>query len=48
MPADERRERMAALREVVARDNAYRWASRMLKDAAAVRHEERRREPGRG
>jgi trehalose 6-phosphate synthase len=42
MPAGERRERMAAMRSVVARDNAYRWAARMLRDAAAARRDETR------
>ena len=42
MPVHEQRERMAAMRAVVARDNAFRWAARMLRDAADVRQEERR------
>jgi trehalose 6-phosphate synthase len=42
MPLPEQRERMAEMRAVVSRDNAYRWAARMLRDAADVRQEERR------
>lgn len=37
MPADEQRERMIALRRQVADFNIYRWAGRMLLDAARVR-----------
>jgi trehalose 6-phosphate synthase len=42
MPPEEQRERMTAMRAIVVRDNAYRWASRMLEDAAAFRAELRR------
>jgi len=37
MPPDEQRWRLAAMRQTVARDNAYRWAARMLQDAGRVR-----------
>ena len=41
MPADEQRERMRSMRRLVAEFNVYRWAGRMLVDAAAVRRRER-------
>ncbi|MGQ0538834.1 MAG: alpha,alpha-trehalose-phosphate synthase (UDP-forming) [Gemmatimonadaceae bacterium] len=37
MPAREQRERMRALRALVRQHNVYRWAGRMLTDAAAFR-----------
>jgi len=37
MPADEQRERMRAMRSYLAHFNVYRWAGRMLIDAARVR-----------
>jgi trehalose 6-phosphate synthase len=37
MPAEEQAARMRAMRSYVARFNVYRWAGRMLSDAAAVR-----------
>ncbi|MEW5916626.1 MAG: trehalose-6-phosphate synthase [Gemmatimonadota bacterium] len=40
MPAREQRERMRALRAHVRQHNVYRWAGRMLMDAAAVRRRE--------
>jgi trehalose-6-phosphate synthase len=41
MPTAEQRERMRALREVVRDNNVFRWAARMLIDAARVRRRER-------
>jgi trehalose 6-phosphate synthase len=41
MPADEQRVRMQSMRRVVAEFNVYRWAGRMLVDAAEVRRRER-------
>jgi trehalose 6-phosphate synthase len=41
MPAGEQRERMAALRTTVREFNVYRWAGRMLSDAARWRLRER-------
>jgi hypothetical protein len=41
MPADEQRDRMHAMRAFVAEFNVYRWAGRMLVDAARVRRHER-------
>jgi trehalose 6-phosphate synthase len=41
MPAGERRERMRAMRAVVADANVYRWAGRMLTDAARLRRQAR-------
>ena len=41
MPAPEQRERMRAMRSLVAEFNVYRWAGRMLVDAARVRGRER-------
>jgi trehalose 6-phosphate synthase len=40
MPADQQRERMRALRGFVAEFNVYRWAGRMLVDAARLRRRE--------
>ena len=37
MPMPEQRRRMGALRATVKHNNVYRWAARMLLDAAAVR-----------
>ena len=37
MPADEQRDRMRLMRGLVAEYNVYRWAGRMLLDAAAMR-----------
>ena len=37
MPAHEQRQRMRSLRATVRHNNIYRWAARMLLDAAAVR-----------
>jgi len=41
MPKDEQRERMRAMRRLVAEFNVYRWAGRMLLDAAQLRERER-------
>ncbi|MGZ5180678.1 MAG: alpha,alpha-trehalose-phosphate synthase (UDP-forming) [Ramlibacter sp.] len=41
MPAAEQRERMASLRATVREDNVFRWAGRMLTDAARWRLRER-------
>ena len=41
MPPDEQRERMRSMRRVVSELNVYRWAGRMLIDAAEVRRRER-------
>ena len=40
MPADQQRERMRAMRSFVAEFNVYRWAGRMLVDAARLRRRE--------
>ena len=37
MPRDERRERMKLMRRTVKENNVYRWAGRMLMDAAQMR-----------
>jgi trehalose 6-phosphate synthase len=41
MPRSEQRARMASMRRVVAHFNVYRWAGRMLVDAAEVRRRDR-------
>lgn len=41
MPADERRDRMRLMRDLVRRRNVYRWAAQMLLDAAHLRNRER-------
>jgi trehalose 6-phosphate synthase len=41
MSIDEQRERMRAMRAFVAEFNVYRWAGRMLVDAARIRRRER-------
>jgi trehalose 6-phosphate synthase len=41
MPAEEQRERMVSLRQLVREFNVYRWAGRMLLEAARVRQRER-------
>ncbi|MFN2377481.1 MAG: trehalose-6-phosphate synthase [Candidatus Binatia bacterium] len=41
MPPDEQRERMESMRRMVSEFNVYRWAGRMLIDAAEVRRRER-------
>jgi trehalose 6-phosphate synthase len=37
MPPEEQRERMRAMRAFLAEFNVYRWAGRMLMDAARLR-----------
>jgi len=41
MPAEEQQDRMRAMRAFVAEFNVYRWAGRMLVDAARLRRQER-------
>ncbi len=41
MPAEEQRERMRSMRRLLAEFNVYRWAGRMLVDAAELRRKER-------
>lgn len=41
MPATEQRERMESMRRLVSEFNVYRWAGRMLVDAAEIRRKER-------
>jgi trehalose 6-phosphate synthase len=41
MSRDEQRERMRSMRRVVSAFNVYRWAGRMLVDAAELRRKER-------
>ena len=41
MPAAEQRERMRSMRRIVSEFNVYRWAGRMLIDAAELRRRER-------
>jgi trehalose 6-phosphate synthase len=41
MPESEQRERMASLRQLVREFSIYRWAGRMLLDAARLRRRER-------
>jgi trehalose-6-phosphate synthase len=41
MPATEQRERMRSMRRMVSEFNVYRWAGRMLIDAAEVRRRDR-------
>jgi trehalose 6-phosphate synthase len=41
MPKEEQRERMRSMRRLVSEFNVYRWAGRMLVDAASVRRKER-------
>jgi trehalose 6-phosphate synthase len=41
MPLDEQRERMRSMRRMVSELNVFRWAGRMLVDAAEVRRRER-------
>jgi trehalose 6-phosphate synthase len=37
MPREQRRERMRLMRRTVKENNVYRWAGRMLMDAARIR-----------
>jgi trehalose 6-phosphate synthase len=41
MPAEQQRERMRSMRRVVSEFNVFRWAGRMLVDAAELRRKER-------
>ncbi|HEX6274267.1 MAG TPA: trehalose-6-phosphate synthase [Polyangiaceae bacterium] len=41
MPANEQRERMRSMRRIISEFNVYRWAGRMLIDAAELRRRER-------
>jgi trehalose 6-phosphate synthase len=41
MPASEQRERMRSMRRIVSELNVYRWAGRMIIDAAELRRKER-------
>jgi trehalose 6-phosphate synthase len=41
MPKSEQRARMESMRRMVAEFNVYRWAGRMLIDAAELRRKER-------
>jgi trehalose-6-phosphate synthase len=41
MPADEQRTRMRSMRNLIREFNVYRWAGRMLLDAARMRHRRR-------
>ena len=43
MPADEQRARMRSMRAQLREFNVYRWAGRMLIDAARMRRHERLR-----
>ncbi len=43
MDRDERRERMRLMRRTVKENNVYRWAGRMLMDAARVRQRQQLR-----
>jgi trehalose 6-phosphate synthase len=41
MPTDEQRERIRSMRRLVSEFSVYRWAGRMLVDAAEIRRKER-------
>jgi trehalose 6-phosphate synthase len=41
MPAEEQRDRMRSMRAFVSEFNVYRWAGRMLVDAARLRRRDR-------
>jgi trehalose 6-phosphate synthase len=41
MPKEEQRERLRSMRQIVSEFNVYRWAGRMLVDAAELRRKER-------
>jgi trehalose 6-phosphate synthase len=41
MPLDEQQDRMRSMRSVLSQFNVYRWAGRMLVDAARLRNQER-------
>jgi trehalose-6-phosphate synthase len=44
MPAEEQRDRMRLMRNLLREFNVYRWAGRMLLDAAAMRQRKRFRD----
>jgi trehalose 6-phosphate synthase len=48
MPGEEQRARMRSMRNLVQEFNVYRWAGRMLLDAARMRHRRRVLSRGRG
>lgn len=41
MPVEEQQERMSSMRSLLAQFNVYRWAGKMLVDAARLRIQER-------
>jgi trehalose 6-phosphate synthase len=41
MPIEEQRDRMRLMRNIIREFNVYRWAGRMLLDAAAMRQRKR-------
>ena len=41
MPLEEQRDRMTSMRSLLVQFNVYRWAGRMLMDAARLRNQER-------
>ena len=41
MPPDEQRDRMRSMRSLIQEFNVYRWAGRMLLDAARMRNRRR-------
>jgi len=41
MPADEQQDRMRSMRSLLSQFNVYRWAGKMLVDAARLRNQER-------
>jgi trehalose 6-phosphate synthase len=41
MPAEEQQDRMRSMRSLLAQQNVYRWAGKMLADAARLRAQER-------
>ena len=47
MPLEQRRERMRLMRRTVKENNVYRWAGRMLMDAARIRQRQALSVPGR-
>ena len=47
MPREQRRERMRLMRRTVKENNVYRWAGRMLMDAARIRQRQALSVPGR-
>ena len=41
LPLEEQRDRMRSMRSILVQYNVYRWAGRMLMDAARLRNQER-------